>query len=100
MTIMKVNFDDDYYQMALNSLKASGNYQITFKTYANARSARFAARIARNINPNLQFSTFMQSNSDTPTYLINQGTSSTVATPSFSELQANLRTNIIAFNQY
>lgn len=106
MTIYKISFDDDYYQMALDSLKASGNYSITFKTYSNARSAK----VARSTNPTLQFSTtakwlsklyftFMQGNFDTPTYLINQGTSSTVATKSFSELQADFKTNIIAFNQ-
>lgn len=105
MTIYKINFDDDYYQMALNSLKASGNYSITFKTYSNARSAK----VARSTNPTLQFSTtakwlsklyftFMQGNFDTPTYLLNQGTSSTVATKSFSELQADFKTNIIAYN--
>jgi hypothetical protein len=41
----------------------------------------------------------MQSNFDTPTYLLNQGTSSTVPTPSFSQLQSNFLTNVIAFNQ-
>ncbi len=53
MTIYKINFDDDYYQMALNSLKASGNYSITLKTYSHARSGR----VGRNTNPNLLFST-------------------------------------------
>jgi hypothetical protein len=53
MTVYKINFDDDYYQMALNSLKASGNYSITFKTYSYARSGR----VGRTSNPNLQFST-------------------------------------------
>jgi hypothetical protein len=106
MTIYKINFDDDYYQMALNSLKASGNYSITFKTYSHARSGK----VSRSTNPNLLFSTtakwlsklyftFMQGNFDTTTYLLNQGTSSTVATPSFSQLQANFLTNIAAFNQ-
>ncbi len=41
----------------------------------------------------------LQGNFDTPTYLINQGTSSLVATKSFSELQAHFKTNILAFNQ-
>jgi len=106
MTIYKINFDDDYYQMALNSLKASGNYSITFKTYSHARSGK----VSRSTNPNLLFSTtakwlsklyftFMQGNFDTPTYLLTQGTSSTAATKSFSELQADFKTNIIAFNQ-
>jgi hypothetical protein len=106
MTVFKVSFDDYYYQMALNSLKASGNYSITFKTYSNARSAK----TYRSNNPISQFSTtakwlsklyftFMQPNFDTPTYLLNQGTSSNVATPSFSQLQSNFLTNIIGFNQ-
>jgi len=106
MTVMKINFDDDYYQMALNSLKASGNYSITFKTYANARSAK----VARSSNPNLQFSTtakwlsklyftFIHKDFDTMTFLQNQGTAAAVATKSFSELQADFKTNVIAFNQ-
>ena len=33
MTIQKISFDDDYYGRALDSLKNSGNYTITFKTY-------------------------------------------------------------------
>ncbi len=36
MAIFKANLDDDYYQMALNYLTASGNYSITFKTYSNS----------------------------------------------------------------
>jgi hypothetical protein len=92
--------------MALNSLKASGNYSITFKTYANARSAK----VARSSNPNIQFSTtakwlsklyftFIHKDFDTMTFLLNQGTAAAVATKSFSELQADFKTNIIAFNQ-
>ena len=106
MTIQKITFDDDYYQLAINSLKASGNYSITFKTYSMARSAL----TARSANPVLQFSTtakwlsklfftFIDKDFDTPTYLLNQGTSSTVATKSMSELVADLKTNIIAYNQ-
>ena len=53
MTVQKITFDDDYYQLAINSLKASGNYSITFKTYSMARSAL----TARSSNPVLQFST-------------------------------------------
>ena len=41
----------------------------------------------------------MDKDFDTPAYLLNQGTSSTVATKSMSELVADLKTNIIAFNQ-
>jgi hypothetical protein len=106
MTIYKITFDDDYYNMALNSLKASGNYIITFKTYSYARSAK----VARSTNPVIQFSTtakwltkllftFIDKDFDTINYLQNQGTSSTVATKSFSELAADFKTNITAFNQ-
>jgi len=106
MTVQKITFDDDYYQLAINSLKASGNYSITFKTYSMARSAL----TARNTNPVLQFSTtakwlsklyftFIDKDFDTITYLQNQGTSSTVVTKSFSELLADLKTNVTAFNQ-
>ena len=106
MTIHKVAFDDDYYQLALKSLKASGNYPITFKTYSSARSAA----TAKSGNPTLQFSTtaqylsklyltFLDKDYDTVAYLQNQGTNSTTATKAFSELIANTKTNIDAFNQ-
>jgi hypothetical protein len=106
MTVQKIMFDDDYYQLAINSLKASGNYSITFKTYSNARSAL----VARSTNPVLQFSTtakwlsklyftFIDGSFDTIAYLQNQGTSSTVVTKSMSELLADLKTNVTAFNQ-
>jgi hypothetical protein len=101
MTIFKLNFDDDYYQMALNSLKASGNYSIVFKTYNSARSAQ----VDKSTNPNLQFSTtakylskcyFTMLNGTFDTLDIIQNTTSNV---SFSEVMANLRTNRDAFNQ-
>jgi hypothetical protein len=106
MNINKITFDDDYYQRSLNELKARGNYSIVFKTYSTARSAA----IAKSSNPVLQFSTTakylsklylttMDKDFDTITYLLNQGTSSTVITPAFSVLMANTLTNIIAFNQ-
>lgn len=106
MTINKITFDDDYYQRALNSLKSSGNYTITFKTYSTARSAA----ISKATGPILQFSTTakylsklfltcLDKDYDTITYLLNQGTSSTVITPVFSTLMANTLTNIVAFNQ-
>jgi hypothetical protein len=106
MTVQKITFDDDYYQLAINSLKASGNYSITFKTYSMARSAL----TARSSNPVLQFSTtakwlsklfftFIDKDFDTINYLQNQGTSSTVVTKSMSELVADLKTNVTAFNQ-
>jgi hypothetical protein len=53
MAIYKISFDDDYYQMGLNSLKTPGNYTSTFKTFSSARSAN----LAKTSNPNLQFST-------------------------------------------
>ena len=98
MTIHKVAFDDDYYQLALKSLKASGNYSITFKTYSSARSAA----TAKSGNPTLQFSTtakylsklyltFLDKDYDTVAYLQNQGTNSTTATKAFSELIANTK---------
>jgi len=106
MTVQKISFDDDYYQLAINSLKASGNYSITFKTYSMARSAA----TARSSNPVLQFSTtakwlsklyftFLDPSFDTIAYLLTQGTNATTATKSMSELVADLKTNIIAFNQ-
>jgi hypothetical protein len=106
MTVQKITFDDDYYQLAINSLKASGNYSITFKTFSMARSAA----VARSSNPVLQFSTtakwlsklyftFLDPSFDTMTYILNQGANATTATKSMSELVADLKTNIIAFNQ-
>jgi hypothetical protein len=106
MTIQKITFDDDYYQLAINSLKASGNYSITFKTFSMARSAA----TTRSSNPVLQFSTtakwlsklyftFLDPSFDTMTYILNQGANATTATKSMSELVADLKTNIIAFNQ-
>jgi hypothetical protein len=53
MTIQKISFDDDYYDMAINSLKASGNYTITFKTSTASRSGS----VAKTTNPTIQFST-------------------------------------------
>ena len=53
MNINKINFEDDYYQKALNALKASGNYNIVFKTFSTARSSS----ITKSSNPTLQFST-------------------------------------------
>ena len=87
--------------MALNSLKASGNYTIVFKTYNSARSAQ----VDKTSNPNLQFSTtakylskcyFTMLDGTFDTLDIIQNTTSNV---SFSEVMANLRTNRDAFNQ-
>lgn len=101
MTIQKISFDDDYYGIALNSLKASGNYVITFKTYSASRSGA----VDKTTNPNLQFSTtaknlsklyftFIDGTFDTISQIMN-----TTKTSSFSEHLANLRTNFDAFNQ-
>jgi hypothetical protein len=101
MTIQKISFDDDYYGRALDSLKNSGNYTITFKTYSSARSGS----VAKTTNPNLQFSTtakylsklyftFIDGTYDTISQIQN-----TSKTTSFSEHLANLRTNVDAFNQ-
>ncbi len=106
MTITKISFEDDYYQRALNALKDSGNYRIVFKTYSTARSAA----ISKSSGPILQFSTTakylsklflttIDKDYDSVSYLLNQGTSSTVITPVFSTLMANTLTNIVAFNQ-
>jgi hypothetical protein len=106
MTITKISFEDDYYQRALNALKDSGNYRIVFKTYSTARSAA----ISKSSGPILQFSTTakyltklflttIDKDYDAVSYLLNQGTSSTVITPVFSTLMANTLTNIVAFNQ-
>lgn len=101
MTIQKISFDDDYYQRALNSLKDSGNYVITFKTFSASRSGA----VDKTTNPNLQFSTtaknlaklhfsFIDGTFDTISQILN-----TSKTTSFSEHLANLRTNADAFNQ-
>ena len=101
MTIQKISFDDDYYGIALNSLKASGNYVITFKTYTASRSGS----VDKTTNPNLQFSTtaknlsklyftFIDGTYDTISQIMN-----TSKTTSFSEHLANLRTSVDAFNQ-
>jgi hypothetical protein len=106
MTITKISFDDDYYQRALDALKASGNYSIVFKTYSTARSAA----ISKASNPILQFSTTakylsklflttLDKDYDTITYLLNQGCNSTTITPAFSVLMSNTLTNIVAYNQ-
>ena len=101
MTINKISFDDDSYQMALNSLKSSGNYSITFKTYSSARSSS----VAKTTNPTIQFSTtaknlsklyftFLDGTYDTISQIQNTSTTS-----SFSQIMADLKTNINAFNQ-
>ena len=101
MTIQKISFDDDTYAAALNSLKASGNYTITFKTYTASRSGA----VDKTTNPNLQFSTtaknlsklyftFIDGTFDTISQIMN-----TSKTTSFSEHLANLRTNVDTFNQ-
>lgn len=101
MTVQKIYFEDDYYKRALDSLKKSGNYSITFKTYSSARSGS----VAKTTNPALQFSstakylsklffTFIDGTFDTISQI--QNTSKTI---SFNEACANLRTNPDAFNQ-
>jgi len=101
MTIQKIDFEDDSYQMALNSLKNSGNYSLTFKTYSTSRSGS----VTKASNPSLQFSvtskylsklffTFVDGTFDTISKI--QNTSNTI---SFSEAVANLKTNVDAFNQ-
>jgi hypothetical protein len=101
MTIQKIDFEDDSYQMALNSLKNSGNYSLTFKTYSTSRSGS----VTKASNPSLQFSvtskylsklffTFVDGTFDTISKI--QNTSNTL---SFSEAVANLKTNVDAFNQ-
>jgi hypothetical protein len=106
MTINKINFEDDTYQRALNSLKNSGSYILTFKTFSSARSST----TTKASNPTLQFSTtakylsklyltVLDKDYDTMTYLLNQGTSSTVVTPAFNALVANPATNLITYNQ-
>lgn len=106
MTVQKIYFDDDYYQRALDSLKASGNYNIVFKTYSTARGAA----TTKSSNPILQFSTTakylsklfltcIDKDYETINYLQNQGTNSTTITPVFSKLMSDTATNIVAFNQ-
>lgn len=101
MTINKIAFDDDYYGMALKSLKDTGNYSIVFKTYSSARSAS----VTKTSNPTLQFSTTSRYLSklyftmldgvyDTQTTIQN-----TTITNSFSQHMADFKTNIDAFNQ-
>lgn len=101
MTVQKITFDDDYYSMALNSLKSSGNYSIVFKTFSSARSAS----VTKVSNPALQFSTtskylsklyftLIDGTYDTSTTIRNTSTTS-----SFSQLAADFKTNVDAFNQ-
>ena len=101
MTIQKISFDDDYYNIALNSLKTSGNYIITFKTYSFARGPS----TTKSSNPNLQFSStakylsklyfsMLDGTYDTQTTIQN-----TDNTKSFSQHIADLKTNVDAFNQ-
>jgi len=101
MTIQKISFDDDYYQRALDDLKRTGNYVITFKTFSASRSGA----VDKTTNPNLQFSTtaknlaklhfsFIDGTHDTISQILN-----TSKTTSFSEHLANLRTNVDTFNQ-
>jgi len=101
MTIQKITFDDDYYQRALNSLKESGNYVITFKTYSAARSGS----VDKTTNAMLQYSTtaknlsklyftFIDGTYDTISQIQN-----TSKTKSFSELMADFKTNVDAHNQ-
>jgi hypothetical protein len=101
MTVQKITFDDDYYQLALNSLKNSNNYSIVFKTYSSARGAS-STKVS---NPNIQFSTtakylsrlfftMLDGSYDTQTTIQN-----TASTSSFSQNMADLKTNIHAYNQ-
>jgi hypothetical protein len=101
MTIQKITFDDDYYQRALNSLKESGNYVITFKTFSAARSGS----VDKTTNAMLQYSTtaknlsklyftFIDGTHDTISQIQN-----TSKTKSFSELMADFKTNVDAYNQ-
>lgn len=101
MTVQKISFDDDMYNQALDALKASGNYVLTYKTFNCARSGS----VDKTTNANLQFSTtaknlsklyftFIDGTFDTISQIQN-----TSKTTSFSEHIANLRTNVDAFNQ-
>ena len=100
-TAQKISFDDDYYNIALNSLKASGNYVITFKTYSYARGPQ----VDKTTNPNIQFSStskylsklyfsMFDGTYDTQTTIQNTDT-----TKSYSQHLADLKTNVDAFNQ-
>ena len=84
MTIEKISFDDDYYNIALDSLKSTGNYTVVYKTYNLARGPA----VTKQSNPTLQFSvtskylsklylTFVDSSNLTISTL--QNTSNTVA---------------------
>jgi hypothetical protein len=101
MTVHKISFDDDYYAIALNSLKASGNYIITFKTYSSARSAQ----VDKTTNPNIQFSTTAKYLSKLyftmldGTYDTQDLIQNTTNTNSYSQHIADLKTNVDAFNQ-
>lgn len=101
MTAQKITFDDDDYYRALNSLKSSGNYILTFKTYTGSRSGS----VEKSTNPNLQFSstakhlsklyfTFIDGSFNTMGLIENSS-----PTISFNENSSNLRTNVNAFNQ-
>jgi hypothetical protein len=101
MTVQKITFDDDYYNIALNSLKASGNYTITFKSYSVARGPQ----VDKSTNPNIQFSTtakylsklyfsMLDGTFDTQTTIQNTSNAN-----SFSQHIADLKTNVDAFNQ-
>ena len=101
MTAYKISFDDDYYGIALNSLKSSGNYTITFKSYSSARSGQ----IDKTTNPTLQFSTtakwlsklyFTMLDGTYDTLDLIQNTDNT---KSYSQLLSDLKTNVDAFNQ-
>jgi hypothetical protein len=100
-TAQKISFDDDYYNIALNSLKSSGNYVITFKTYSFARGPQ----VDKTNNPNIQFSstskyltklyfTMLDGTFDTQTTIQNTDT-----TKSYSQHLADLKTNVDVFNQ-
>jgi len=101
MTVQKVSFDDDYYSLALNSLKETGNYTITYKTYSTARGPQ----VDKTTNPNLQFSSTAKNLSKLYFTLIDgtydtQNTIRNTSTlKSFSELMADFKTNVDAFNQ-
>ena len=101
MTIQKISFEDDTYQRALDSLKNSGNYVITYKTYSTSRSGA----VDKTTNPNLQFSTnaknltklyftFLDGTYETISQILN-----TSKTTSYIEQMANLRTNVDVYNQ-
>jgi len=101
MTIYKYSFDDDYYGMALKSLKDTGNYSIVFKTFSSARGAQ----VDKTSNPTLQFSTTAKYLSKLyftmldGTYDTQQTILNTTITNSFSQHMADFKTNVDAFNQ-